>query len=76
MEDNRYPIVKSILNKSYIAQAILVVLIPKSNGKTRLLGIPTVVDRCLQQAVSQVLMTKFEFEFEDFSYGFRPKKNI
>jgi RNA-directed DNA polymerase len=45
--------------------------IPKSNGKTRLLGVPTVVDRWLQQAVSQQLASKFE----DESYGFRPQKN-
>ncbi|TYC07299.1 group II intron reverse transcriptase/maturase, partial [Bizionia gelidisalsuginis] len=42
----------------------------------RLLGIPTVIDRCLQQAVSQLLITKFEYGFEPFSFGFRPKKNI
>jgi group II intron reverse transcriptase/maturase len=35
-----------------------------------------VVDRCLQQAVNQLLITKFEYEFEPFSFGFRPKKNI
>lgn len=50
--------------------------IPKSNGKTRLLGVPTVVDRWLQQAVSQVLMTKYELTFEEHSYGFRPEKSI
>ena len=42
----------------------------------RLLGIPTVVDRWLQQAVSQQLMTRFELEFSDHSYGFRPRKNM
>ncbi len=50
--------------------------IPKSNGKMRLLGVPTVVDRWLQQAVSQVLGSKFELNFEEHSYGFRPEKNI
>ncbi|MGA9212723.1 reverse transcriptase domain-containing protein [Kaistella sp.] len=44
-------------------------------GKTRLLGIPTVVDRRLQQAVSQVLTPKFEYDFHENSYGFRPYKN-
>jgi retron-type reverse transcriptase len=47
----------------------------KKNGKTRLLGIPVVIDRMLQQAVGQVLAMKFEMEFEDYSYGFRPNRN-
>eukprot|EP00657_Telonema_sp_P-1_P004062 TRINITY_DN19396_c0_g1_i1.p1 TRINITY_DN19396_c0_g1~~TRINITY_DN19396_c0_g1_i1.p1 ORF type:complete len:105 (+),score=24.31 TRINITY_DN19396_c0_g1_i1:105-419(+) len=50
--------------------------IPKGNGKTRLLGVPTVVDRWLQQAVGRQLATKFELEFEEQSYGFRPQRNI
>jgi len=45
-----------------------------SGRASRLLGIPTVLDRWLQQAVSQQLMTRFELEFSDYSYGFRPKK--
>ena len=73
---NRDQISNSIHSNSYIPQAILGVSIPKGRGRTRLLGIPTVVDRCLQQAVNQLLITKFEYEFEPFSFGFRPKKNI
>jgi RNA-directed DNA polymerase len=76
IRENRSELLLSICNKSYVPQAILGVTIPKGNGKTRLLGIPTVVDRWLQQALSQQLMTKFEYEFETFSYGFRPQKNI
>jgi group II intron reverse transcriptase/maturase len=69
-------LVRDVLSEKYLPDAIRGVEIPKSNGKKRLLGIPTVVDRWLQQAVSQQLMTRFELEFSDYSYGFRPKKNM
>jgi RNA-directed DNA polymerase len=49
--------------------------ISKANGKTRLLGVPTVTERLLQHAVSQVLIPKYENEFSQNSYGFRPNKN-
>jgi len=75
LEANRDKIITSVLNHTYVPDAILGVEIPKGKGKTRLLGIPTVTDRWLQQAVSQELMTKFELDFEPFSYGFRPEKN-
>ena len=67
---------REILADKYLPNAIRGVEIPKSNGKKRLLGIPTVVDRWLQQSVSQQLMTRFELEFSDYSYGFRAKKNM
>ncbi|WP_194778651.1 group II intron reverse transcriptase/maturase [Pararhodonellum marinum] len=76
LESNGDKIATSILNHTYVPKPIKGVEIPKSNGKTRLLGVPTVVDRWLQQAVSQVLMTKYELTFEEHSYGFRPEKNI
>lgn len=76
LESNRAKIATSILNHTYVPKPIRGVEIPKSNGKTRMLGVPTVIDRWLQQAVSQVLMTKYELTFEDHSYGFRPEKNL
>lgn len=60
----------------YLPQAILGVEISKGEGKTRLLGIPTVTDRLLQQAVLQVINARFEFEFSDFSFGFRPDRSV
>lgn len=68
-------ILRSIRENTYLPRPILGVEISKGNGKTRLLGIPTVTDRLLQQAVSQVLMPKYENGFSVHSYGFRPHKN-
>jgi RNA-directed DNA polymerase len=73
--EHKTSIIQSIREENYTAQAILGVEIPKGNGKTRLLGIPTVTERLLQQAVTQVLMPKYENEFSVYSYGFRPNKN-
>lgn len=67
--------VKQIAKGSYKANAILGVEIPKSSGGTRLLGIPTVVDRLFQQALCQVLSPLFEPTFSKYSYGFRVNRN-
>ena len=74
-EDHQDQLFTSIINHTYRPAAIRGVEIPKPNGTTRLLGVPTVVDRVLQQAVSQVLMPLFEINFHPNSYGFRPQKN-
>ena len=66
---------KQLERGAYQVSPIKGVEIPKSNGKKRLLGIPTVVDRFYQQALHQVLQPIFEVDFRMHSYGFRPRRN-
>ncbi len=60
---------------TYVPESILGIEIPKSNGKTRLLGVPTVQDRMIQQAVHQKMMPLFDENFSHYSFGFRPGKS-
>src|SRR5487761_2117064 len=65
----------ALLDGSYLPSAVRAVDIPKPAGGVRTLGIPTVLDRLIQQALHQVLQPLFEPEFSESSYGFRPGRN-
>ena len=75
LQVNQHAIATAIRSSEYLPQPILGVEIPKSNGQKRLLGIPIVTDRLLQQAVSQTIAPLFELEFKPHSYGLRPNRN-
>jgi group II intron reverse transcriptase/maturase len=72
MRANWDGIKESILVRKYNPAPVRRVEIPKVNGGVRKLGIPTVLDRTIQQAIVQVLSPIFENEFQENSYGFRP----
>lgn len=66
---------KALLEGSYLPRAVRAVEIPKPSGGVRLLGIPTVVDRLIQQALLQRMQPIFEPHFSESSYGFRPGRS-
>lgn len=68
-------IINDIMNRKYKPMPVKRVEILKENGKVRKLGIPTVVDRVIQQAIAQVLSPIYEEQFSEHSYGFRPNRS-
>ena len=72
---NKDMLIKSIQMGKYRPNPVRRVCIPKENGKQRQLGIPTVVDRVIQQSIAQKLTSIYEPQFSEGSYGFRPKRS-
>ena len=75
IKEHQEEIITKIRNRKYKPSPVRRVEIPKENGKTRKLGIPTTMDRVLQQAIVQVLTPIYEKQFSENSFGFRPERS-
>ena len=75
VNDHYQTLRQEVISGTYKPAAVKKVEIPKPQGGVRMLGIPTVTDRMIQQAISQWLAQYYEREFSAFSYGFRPGKS-
>ena len=76
LKEQRNELLESIRNGKYKPSPVRRVEIPKDNGGVRKLGIPTVIDRIIQQAIAQVLIPIYEPKFSHGSYGYRPHRSI
>jgi group II intron reverse transcriptase/maturase len=75
LRENFTKLQEQLINGKYVPQPVRNVEIPKPNGGHRQLGIPTVIDRLVQQAIHQVLSPRYERVFSEYSYGFRPERS-
>lgn len=75
LKENKEKLLQEILEETYKPKPVVMVEIPKEDGSKRKLGIPTVVDRVVQQAINQVLTKIFDKTFSENSYGFRPNRS-
>lgn len=75
LRQHKEEITTAIRQRKYQPKPVRRVEIPKLSGGIRLLGIPTVIDRIIQQAIAQVLTPIFDEDFHNSSYGFRPNRN-
>ena len=75
LKEHREELLDQIRNGKYKPSPVRRVEIPKDNGGVRKLGIPTVIDRIIQQAIAQVLTPIYEPKFSDGSYGYRPHRS-
>ena len=75
LKENREELLKALRSGTYNPKAVKRVEIPKPDGGKRMLGVPTVIDRMIQQAIVQVLQPIYEPRFSESSYGFRPKRS-
>lgn len=75
LREHREELLESLRSERYKPKAVRRVEIPKPDGGKRMLGVPTVIDRMIQQAIVQVLQPMYEPLFSENSYGFRPKRS-